>query len=277
MSYISPSQSEKTKYEKLVSFGLNVKKEYVSEITVDILSHAKKEFLSKLNNEFSISDLISDKSIDILNLYLEFFPLKTNNNSYGYYLVNHRYFLSDILGVNESYIVQNISIFKEMFSSFLEEELTEKDLKNTYLLFGYFYFSKLIDLSKTYFENNPTYAYSFSKTSFFFTKNLTVSNNSKAKEKIQKGEVGFSCGYYTSEVRLAFYRKLFESLFSTILSENREAYSFSRHFCSLQNLGRDIKYIENTFFENENMYDEIIFLLKEEFPTPEDINIYQIS
>ena len=200
------NSTKKTNEGVLASLGLRVELKNVEIVLEKIQKDLIKKLTKDLKDNFTITDLIDkEKSGKILSNYRKYFTLG-DAESYPYLEVNSCDFLSEMDEINEYYIKSNIDYYKELLSMYVEDGLTDKDLKLIPKVFAY-YFAK----------HNCSYGWRdsiFELLSYIppykamLRSDYSLSDNATNKKLKYLLPEMLKLGLFTQEVRLEAYKQI---------------------------------------------------------------------
>lgn len=109
----------------LLEYGIRVKTQDVPYVVEQLFLIAKTELTQKLEERFTITDLIDpNKTTLIFELYLEYFSF---TQQYGSYLMYPSTFMSYENELSNDFISRNRDRFKDLFSQYLDNNLSAKN------------------------------------------------------------------------------------------------------------------------------------------------------
>lgn len=222
------NDSIELKKSVLAKCGLRIKTDSVNLVVSNIFDIAKSDLEDKLELDFTIKDLLNpNKSRLILRTILRYF--KVHSYDGYYYQLTKESFFSE-LAVSNDYILENIDRFKEIFASYLDNDLSINDSRKIPDAF-ICYLGKYC-LSHNLFRTIAGYSSQegpFKKylKGSSMRNDITTRNMVSLWKLIEEMELGIS-----SDERLIAYEKMLETLrygYSLESYNNRNRYLAEMH------------------------------------------------
>lgn len=251
------SDSIEMKRSILTEYGIRVKSSSVELVTDQIFLIAKNELLTKLEEQFTITDLIDpDKTGLIFNLYLDYYDL---TSQYGCYHVWSSGFLSSNNILSNQFISRNRDWFKTMFAEHLDYDISNKDLRKIPDAYIYYLASRVLNnsniRSNSYLINSQNEGpfKNYIKEGWTLRESIPIRNLAYLWSQLQETNL------LTEEERIIAYKKMIVGIRSsynwiTIAAERRRDM-----YENLLTLVRDVE--SDLFHKTENEINTIIGLI----------------
>lgn len=181
--------SAKLRIECLANYGINIKKEYVEEVTKILFDMVNNSFLKSIK-DLKIEDMFNDNSSKIFRLYLEHFSLESTTFSEAHFIVD--YFEGFCLNINKKqeisriFLVKNKEKIKNVLKAFLQDKESLKVIKAN-LLTKYLQFIFVTQINSGFISLNQKTYMKFTDNSYSdYLVTLDQNNNPGQDEEMLK-------------------------------------------------------------------------------------------